>query len=276
MAETEKRQTSVRGRWLFNGIWIGSSLLLGILLLVPILALLIYPQLHQLLGLAVSRELLEALRVTLLTSGTSLFCIFLLGLPSAYALSRFSGRFRFMIDFFLELPMAFPSLVAGIALLLAFGRRGLFGQLLLTWDIRITFTPLAVILVHLFVLTPFFVRRVAVLFDQVDRRLEEAAQLLGGGAFYTLFHVTLPLCRRALAAEAIMVFAQSLGMFGAVILFAGNLPGRTRTLTLAIYDAFESSPDQAFGIACLLLIGSAVLLLCARLLLQRRQLPEAV
>jgi molybdate transport system permease protein len=263
--------TNRSGTWLFTGFWAGSSLLLGSLLLLPMLVLLLHPQPADLVALLQSRQLLAALRVTLLTSGSSLFFIFLLGLPTAYAVSRFSGRYRFIIDFCLELPMAFPSLIAGIALLLAFGRRGLFGQLLLTWDMRIPFTPLAVILVHIFVLAPFFVRRAAVLFDQLDPRLEEASQLLGGSPFFTFFHVSLPLCRRALLAEAIMIFAQSIGMFGAVILFAGNLPGKTRTLTLAIYDAFENDPEQAFGLAALLLIGSALLLLSGRLLMYHRR-----
>ncbi len=267
-ATTEKRFDT----WLFTGFWVGSSLLLGGLLLLPILVLLLHPQPAELLSLLLSRQLLDALRVTLLTSTTSLLLIFLLGLPTAYAVSRFAGRYRFIIDFCLELPMAFPSLIAGIALLLAFGRRGLFGQLLLTWDIRIPFTPLAVILVHIFVLAPFFVRRAAVLFDQIDPQLEEAAQLLGASPFFTFCHVSLPLCHRALLAEAIMIFAQSIGMFGAVILFAGNLPGKTRTLTLAIYDAFESNPEQAFGLATLLLIGSSLLLLTGRLLLRSRRI----
>ena len=260
------------GSWLFTGYWAGSSLLLGSFFLFPVLVLLLHPQPAALLSLLQSRQLLEALQVTLLTSGSSLAIIFLLGLPSAYAVSRFTGRYRFIIDFCLELPMAFPSLVAGVALLLAFGRRGPLGQLLLGLDIRIPFTPLAVILVHIFVLAPFFVRRAAVLFDQIDPRLEDAAQILGASPFFTFYHVTLPLCRRALFAEAVMIFAQSIGMFGAVILFVGNLPGRTRTLTLAIYDAFESSPEQAFGLATLLLIGSALLLLCGRLLLHSRRI----
>ncbi len=270
-----RSESHFRGRfcdWLFTWVWAGCSLLLGVLLLVPVLVLLIHPQPAQLLTLLQSRELLLALQVTLLTSGCSLVCIFLLGLPTAYAVSRYSGRARFIADFCLELPMVFPSLVAGIALLLAFGRRGLFGQLLLNWNFSIPFTPLAVILVHIFVLAPFFVRRAAVLFDQIDGQLAEASQLLGGSRFFTFFHVTLPLCRRPLAAEAVMIFAQSIGMFGAVILFAGNLQGRTRTLTLAIYDAFESNPEQAFALASLLLIGSALLLLSGRLLLRSQQM----
>ncbi len=274
MSTTVRRQRQL-GRWLFTGLWACSSLLLGSLVLIPILTLLFNPSLDQLLELALSREMYQALQVTLLTSGLSLLTIFLLGLPTAYAVSRYSGRARFIIDFCLELPMVFPSLVAGIALLLAFGRHGLIGQTLSDIGIRIPFTPLAVILVHIFILAPFFVRRVAVLFDQIDRQLEEAAQLLGGSSFFTFFHVTLPLCRRALLAEAIMIFAQSIGMFGAIILFAGNLPGRTRTMTLAIYDAFESNPEQAFGLAALLLIGSALLLFCGRLLLRNRPFVRA-
>ncbi|NIQ94264.1 MAG: ABC transporter permease subunit, partial [Desulfuromonadales bacterium] len=97
----------------------------------------------------------------------------------------------------------------------------------------------------------FFIRRAAVLFDQVDHQLEEAAQLLGARPFFGFWHITLPLCRRPLIAEAIMIFLQSIGLFGAVILFAGNIPGRTRTLTLAIFDAFESNPETAFSLAAL-------------------------
>ncbi len=106
------------------------------------------------------------------------------------------------------------------------------------------------------------------LFDQVDHQLEEAAQLLGARPFFGFWHITLPLCRRPLIAEAIMIFLQSIGLFGAVILFAGNIPGRTRTLTLAIFDAFESNPETAFSLAALLLIISMLLLFAGRLLLQ--------
>ena len=153
-----------------------------------------------------------------------------------------------------------PPVVAGLALLLAFGRRGLLGELLEEFGIRLPFTLAAVVLAILFVITPFFVRRCVVLFDSIERRLEEAALILGASPLQTFWHDTLPVVRRGLIAEGVMALAQGIGLFGVIILFAGNMPGRTQTLSLAIYSAFESDPRQAFSLGALLLLISLVLL----------------
>lgn len=254
---------------LFPLLLAGSGLLLGSLILLPIVALLLAGSPSALLKLLGSTEVLLALWITLLSAVIALPLIFLLGLPSAYGLARCNGRLRKVLEILLELPMVMPPVVAGLALLLAFGRRGLVGELLAGFGVRIPFTLSAVVLATLFVVTPFFVRRCAVLFDGIDRKLEEASLLLGASQLQTFWYVTLPVVRRGLFAEAIMALAQSIGLFGVIILFAGNLPGRTQTLSLAIYSAFESEPEQAFALGTLLLLISLLLLAAVHLLAPR-------
>ncbi len=237
-----------------------AGLLLALLILLPIIALLLASSPADLLQLVLRSEVQQALWITLLSSLLALPPILLLGLPAAYGLSRVNGRRRRMLETLLELPMVMPPIVAGLALLLAFGRRGLLGSLLADIGLRIPFTLLAVVIAILFVVTPYFVRRCTLLFDAVDSRLEDAALLLGASPFQTFIRVALPLVRRGLAAEAVMALAQGIGLFGTIILFAGNLPGRTQTLALAIYTAFESDPQQAFGLGALLLLISFLLL----------------
>jgi molybdate transport system permease protein len=237
-----------------------AGLLLALLILLPVIALLLASSPGKLLHLVLRREIQQALWITLLSSVAALPAIFLLGLPAAYGLSRVNGRARRFLETLLELPMVMPPIVAGLALLLAFGRRGLIGGALADLGLRIPFSLLAVVIAILFVVTPYFVRRCTLLFDGVDPRLEDAALLLGASPFQTFIHVALPMVRRGLAAEAIMSLAQGIGLFGTIILFAGNMPGRTQTLSLAIYTAFESDPQQAFALGALLLLISLLLL----------------
>ncbi len=256
-------------RWanrLFQLLLLGASLSMLLLILTPLIALVLQVSPAGLLRLVDDPATWSAVRVTAVTSVLSTVLVLTFGLPVAYALSRHQGRGRLLLEMVLELPMVLPPVVAGLGLLLAFGRRGLVGSLLLPFGIQIPFTLGAVVLAQMFVLTPFFVKRAAVLFAGVDRQLETAAMLLGAGPFFTFFRLTLPLCRRALLAETVMALAQGIGLFGAVILFAGNLPERTRTLSLAIYGAFEQDPEQAFTLAALMLAGCCALLLVGRLL----------
>lgn len=257
----------------FTMLLIAAGLMLAILVLLPIIALLLASSPGELLALMLRHEVLQALWITLLSSLLALPLIFLLGLPSAYGLARCNGKLRRVLETLLELPMVMPPIVAGLALLLAFGRRGLIGSLLADIGLRIPFTLLAVVIAILFVVTPYFVRRCTSLFDGVDRKLEDAALLLGASDFQTFAHVTLPLVRRGLIAEAIMALAQGIGLFGVIILFAGNLAGRTQTLSLAIYSAFESDPQQAFGLGALLLLISLLLLTAVKLIAPQEAMP---
>jgi len=250
----------------FTLLLAGCGLALGALLLLPILALLLACSPIELLNQLRDADTLLALWITLLSSLLALPPILLLGLPAAYGLSRCRGRLRQSLEILLELPMVLPPVVAGLALLLAFGRRGLLGGLLADFGLRIPFTLAAVVIAILFVVTPYFVRRSAILFDGVDRKLEEAAMLLGATPWQSFFRVALPVVKRGLFAEVIMALAQGFGLFGAVILFAGNLPGHTQTLSLALYSAFQSDPQQAFALGTLLLLISLLMLSAARLL----------
>jgi molybdate transport system permease protein len=250
----------------FTLLLLASGLLLGGLILLPLLALLLAASPGSLLQLLGTREVLQALQVTLLSSLLTLPLILLLGLPSAFGLSRCNGRLRRSLEILLELPLVMPPVVAGLALLLAFGRRGLLGGILADLGLRIPFTLGAVVLAMLFVVTPAFVRRCTLLFDSIEQKYDEAARLLGASPWQSFWHVTLPLVRRGLFAEAIMALAQGVGLFGVVIIFAGNLPGRTQTLSLAIYSAFESDPQLAFGLGVLLLLVSLTLLAAVRLI----------
>ncbi len=250
----------------FTLILAAAGLLLAMLILLPIIAILLASNPLDLFQLILKPEVLQALWITLASSVLALPPIFLLGLPSAYGLSRCKRKLRRPLETLLELPMVMPPIVAGLALLLAFGRRGLLGGMLADFGLRVPFTLLAVVIAILFVVTPYFVRRCTSLFDGVDRKLEDAALLLGASSFQTFTHVTLPLVKRGLAAEAIMALAQGIGLFGVIILFAGNLPGRTQTLSLAIYSAFESDPSQAFGLGALLLLISFLLLSAVKLI----------
>lgn len=256
---------------LFNLFLLVCGTALGTLVLMPVLALLLTASPTGLLQLFAQPQVLQALWITLLSSLLALPLIFLLGLPSAYGLSRCSGRVRRSLEILLELPMVMPPVVAGLALLLAFGRRGLLGDLLAAVGVRLPFSLGAVVLAIIFVITPFFVRRCVVLFDAVEQKYEEAALLLGATPLQTFWHVTLPVIRRGLFAEGVMALAQGVGLFGVIVLFAGNLPGRTQTLSLAIYSAFESDPQHAFELGALLLLISLLLLATVHLLAPRER-----
>lgn len=255
---------------LFTLVLATAGLLLALLILLPIIALLLASSPGALLQLILRSEVQQALWITLVSSLLALPPIFLLGLPAAYGLSRINGKPRSILETLLELPMVMPPIVAGLALLLAFGRRGLAGGFLADIGLRIPFTLLAVVIAILFVVTPYFVRRCTLLFAGVDPKLEDAALLLGASPFQAFMRVSLPLVRRGLAAEAVMTLAQGVGLFGTIILFAGNLPGRTQTLSLAIYTAFESDPQQAFGLGTLLLLISLLLLTAVKWVAPRK------
>jgi molybdate transport system permease protein len=263
----------MRGLRPFNLLLLGCGLLFGSLILLPLLALLLAASPSGLLQLLGNREVLQALQVTLLASLLTLPLILVIGLPSAFGLARCRGKLRRSLEVLLELPMVMPPVVAGLALLLAFGRRGLLGGPLAELGLRIPFTLGAVVLATLFAVTPSFVRRCTLLFDGIEQKYEEAARLLGASPWQSFWHVTLPLVRRGLFAEAIMALAQGVGLFGVIIVFAGNLPGRTQTLSLAIYSAFESDPQLAFGLGVLLLLISLALLTAVRLLAPQEEHP---
>jgi molybdate transport system permease protein len=174
-----------------------------------------------------------------------------------------------VIDTLIDLPMILPPTVAGVALLMAFGRRGVAGVWLDRLGIQISFTTLAVILAQSFVSIPFYIRAARAGFRSVDQELERVAYTLGHSPFNTFLRVTVPLAFPALLSGAVMAWARALGEFGATIMFAGNLIGRTQTMPLAIYMAMESDLTAALVLSAILVFISFSILLGVRLLLHR-------
>lgn len=240
------------------GLWSLAALPLFFFLALPILALLLSANPMQLWANLSQVRVLQAIRTSLLTTAVSLAAALLFGTPAAYLLSQ--RRLR-LLDVLVDLPTVLPPSVAGVALLLAFGRRGLLGSWLELAGVQIAFTPLAVVLAQLFVSAPFYVRSAQLGFGAVETEIQQAAQLDGASRWQVFQYVLLPLARPALVSGALLCWARALGEFGATILFAGNLPGRTQTMATAIYLGFETDLDLAITLSVLLLSLSLVVLL---------------
>ena len=192
---------------------------------------------------------MEAIKLSLVTSLTTLLIVITFGTPIAYFNARHSYRGKRIIETLIDLPIVLPPAVAGIALLLAFGRRGLLGQQLEFLGVNIAFTTAAVILAQLFVSSPFYIRQATTSFEDVDPEYERAAHTLGASSAETFFRVTVPIALNGLVSGALITWARALGEFGATILFAGNFQGVTQTMPLAIYTALSTDLDAAVYIA---------------------------
>ena len=193
---------------------------------------------------------------TLATAGLTL----LFGTPLAYIFARWQFRFKRLLNILIELPIVLPPAVAGLALLMTFGRRGLLGPALESAGITLPFTIYAVILAQTFVAAPFYIRAAQIGFLSVPRDIEEAARVDGASGGRLFLGITLPLAGRALTAGLILSWARALGEFGATILFAGSLQGRTQTMPLLIYNIIERDIDAAIWTG-LILIGLALVAL---------------
>jgi molybdate transport system permease protein len=239
-------------------------LLLILLLGLPILAMLFRVPVGVLIGRLGDPEIRQALRLSLITSALSTLFVVLLGLPAAYLLAARSFPGKRLLEGILDLPMVLPPTVAGLALLLAFGRAGLAGAALRGFGVTLPFTTMAVIVAQVFMAVPFFITPVRAGMAAVDQRYLDAAATLRASETYTFFRVILPLSLPTVLAGTAMAWARSLGEFGATITFAGNLPGRTQTMPLAVYVQMESDIDRAVALSVLLLVMSATLLVALR------------
>ena len=213
----------------------------------------------------------EALRLSLLTTSLTLLITVTLGGPLAYLLARRAFRGRALIDTLVDVPMVLPPAVAGVALLMAFGRRGVLGPFLSdALGVELPFTTTAVVLAQLFVAAPFFVRSARAGFESVDRELEQVATTLGVSKSRVFATVTTPLALPALLGGAVMTWARALGEFGATIMFAGNFRGRTQTMPLAVYTTLESGRlDAALALSVILIFVSFAVLLAFKSLARR-------
>lgn len=206
-----------------------------------------------------------ALRLSLMTTATSLGVVVAFGTPLAWLLSRNKTRLTHLLEGLLQLPVVIPPAVAGVAMLLAFGRRGLLGGWLEQAGMQLAFTTPAVVLAEVFVSAPFYVQGARAAFAAVDPNLLTVARSLGASPVRAFFAVALPLAWPGLLGGAAMSWARALGEFGATLLFAGNLTGRTQTLPLAIYTALETDLRAAQALSLVLVIAAFLLLTLLRL-----------
>jgi molybdate transport system permease protein len=208
----------------------------------------------------------DAVVVSLKTSLVALGLILALGTPAAYLLATRRFRGRALVLTLIELPLVLPPAVAGIALLAAFGSRGLLGGTLGAVGVVIPFTQTAVVFAVLLVASPFYLRAAVAAFEAVPRSLLDASRTLGAGPGRTFRRVALPLAAGGLGAGSTLAFARGLGEFGATIMFAGSLQGRTQTLPLMIYAQLDRNFDTALAVGALLVLVSLAVLLAAKLL----------
>jgi molybdate transport system permease protein len=243
-----------------NGLWALLGLPLVLLLVVPLVAVVVNAAPAEVLRELRGEECWSAIGVSARTTSISLAVLLVFGTPLAYA---FSGPYfpgRRVIDALVSLPAVLPPAVAGIALLLAFGRSGLFGPTLGRLGIQLPFTAGAVVFAQLFVSAPFFLRPMITHFRSIDPALAEGASLDGAGAIPIFSRLVLPMSVQALLGAASVAWARALGEFGATILFAGNRLGVTRTMPLAVYLGYETDLGQSVALSIILLVIALIVL----------------
>ena len=266
-----RRDGAVGRRW-------DSWTLLGIPLLVflalPVLALLIRSSPAALVANLARPDVAKAIAVSLKTTLVSIVVIVAFGTPLAYMLGFRNFRGKRLVETLVDLPTVLPPSVAGVALLVAFGRRGLLGGALEDLGLEIAFSQAAVVMAQSFVAAPFYVRTAALGFGAVDKELIQAAMLDGAGSWKLFREVVFPLAFPSALSGAVMSWARALGEFGATIIFAGNFPGRTQTMPLAIYIGFEVDLNTALTLSVILILLSFASLWLIRASLGR-EAPEA-
>ncbi|HWF53017.1 MAG TPA: molybdate ABC transporter permease subunit [Solirubrobacteraceae bacterium] len=235
-------------------------------LVVPIVALITYQPVHDLIDGFGTTVATDAIVVSLKTNAIAFALTVGLGTPFAYIVGRSRFRGRNVLLTVVELPLVMPPAVAGLALLVAFGRLGLLGHTLSALGIDLAFTQAAVVIAIVFVAGPFYVRGAIAAFEAVDPALLDVAGTLGAGPLRRMLRVAVPVAIGGLGAAAAVAFARGIGEFGATILFAGSFQGSTQTLPLAVYSLFDANLDQAIAIGVLLIVVSAAVLLTAKLL----------
>ncbi|MCC6224045.1 MAG: molybdate ABC transporter permease subunit [Thermoleophilia bacterium] len=250
----------------FDGALVCATALVVVFLALPLVAVFVRTSPVALFAQLGNPAAVDALLVSLKTSVIAHVFIVGLGTPAAYLLARRRFRLRAALLTLVELPLVLPPAVAGIALLAVFGRRqGLLGAPLADLGVSIPFTQTAVVLAVILVASPFYIRAAIAAFEAVDSNLLDASRTLGVGPSRTFRRVALPLAAGGLGAGATLAFARGLGEFGATIMFAGSLQGRTQTLPLMIYAQLDQDFEVALAVGALLVLVSLAILLAAKL-----------
>ncbi|SDB99736.1 molybdate transport system permease protein [Raineyella antarctica] len=248
-------------RWLF-----AVPAALSVLGLSVPLAALVGRALTQGTGHLVDPAIGAAVRLSLATSAISTLVVIALGTPLAYVMARYRFRGRGLVQLVIDLPIVLPPMVAGIGLLMAFGRQGLLGAPLSVLGISLPFTTVAVVMAQAFVAGPFFVRSATIGFAAVDRSVREAAAVEGATELEVFRKIEVPLAARPIGSGIVLAWARAVGEFGATIFFAGNREGVTQTMPLLIFVGFETEIEVAIALSVVLVAMSAVVLGVLRLL----------
>ncbi|GLV57959.1 molybdenum ABC transporter permease [Dictyobacter sp. S3.2.2.5] len=262
------------GAWLARILTLLLSSLFFLFLGIPLAGLLFREAPATIWNEILQPDIFQALQLSLVTTTLSTLLAVVFGLPVAYLLARQRFFGRGLLETLITLPTVLPPVVAGVALLLTFGRLGLLGRYLALFNVTIPFTTAAVVMAQTFIAAPFFINSARAGFEQLDQRYERAAYTLRASPLYTFFRVTLPLVRPALLSGIGLCWARALGEFGATITFAGNFPGVTQTMPIAVYIASESDLDKSIALAVVLLAVSFGILLTLRLSQRGRDKKE--
>jgi molybdate transport system permease protein len=266
--------TSTRREPVPLGLWLAASVLAAYIA-VPLVALFFVTSPRALVEHLASPMALRALWLTAKTTTASTLLVVLFGTPVAFLLARGPFRGREWLDTLVDLPVTIPPVVAGVALLLAFGRRGLIGQRLDLLGWPLAFTTVAVVMAQVFIACPFYIKAARAGFEGVDPRYVAAARTLGASGWRAFWTVSVPLARPALLSGVVLAWARALSEFGATMMFAGNFPGRTQTLSLAVMTALESDLETAVAVSAVSIALAIAALVLARRLAARWSLPDA-
>lgn len=251
--------------------WQLFSLPFLLFLLIPILSLFLRLTPADLLAGLRHDQVLQAIRLSLITSAITVLVTILLGTPVAYLIHHPRPGIYRVIDTLVDLPTVLPPAVAGVALLMAFGRSGLLGSLLSSWGITLPFTQAAVVMAQTFIAAPLYIRAAALGFANIDCELKKAAAMDGATRFEVFRYVMVPIAWPALVSGALMTWSRALGEFGATIIFAGNFPGRTQTMPLAIYIGFELDISTALTLSAILVLISFLTLILVKTFFHNQQ-----
>ncbi len=236
----------------------------SLFIFIPLLALFLRISPADLWQSLNTQQVAQALSLSLVTSLSTVLVTVIFGTPVAYYLSHRRYRFHRLLDTLIDLPTVLPPAVAGVALLVAFGRRGLLGGALASIGVSLPFTSLAVVMAQTFIAAPLYIKSATLGFSAVNCELRRAAALDGASRWQTFRYIMVPMSWIALLSGAVMTWARALGEFGATIIFAGNFPGRTQTMPLAIYIGFEIDLNVAITLAIILVCLAFLILIVVK------------
>jgi molybdate transport system permease protein len=262
-------QSSNRFEHWTQRMWWLAALPMLVFFLLPIIALFSYSSIGDLLISLQEPGVHKAIGVSLRTTFFSLLVIVIFGTPLAYLLGRHRFPMHRVADALVSLPTVLPPSTAGVALLLAFGRQSAIGGFLLDIGLPLSFTAAAVVLAQVFIAAPYFITAAALGFASVEEELIQAAHLDGANSWQAFRFIVFPITKIALISGAVLSWSRALGEFGATIIFAGNFPGRTQTMPMAIYLGFESNLTNAVTLSIILILISFTALLAIKTLLSR-------